>query len=110
MIGSYKTPHVTSRLQLSRVLPREDFRPQRKTKCRIALTLLLPHQLQCQVLVRLKIPVDAAQSGSRCLRHTAGVGRWGNSFCSICVSFQSSGNGHGTPAVCAADMYSWTVL
>src|SRR5579862_2410932 len=25
---------------------------------RIALTLLLPHQLQCQVLVRLKIPLD----------------------------------------------------
>ena len=40
----------------------------------------------------------------------AGAGLCGNSVRSICWSFQFSGAGHFTPAACAADKYSWTVL
>src|SRR6266508_1130580 len=64
----------------------------------------------CQAAESAVVVAGPRLTGGRSARHTAGAGRWGSSACSICWSPQSSGSGHCTPAVCAADRYSWTVL
>jgi len=66
--------------------------------------------MQRQVLVRLQVLVDPGPIRLRMFPPNGGGGPLRKQRLLDLLVPQLSGNGHFTPAACAADTYSWTVL